>query len=237
MNKDTACEHCGTKKVEVISPISGNKLLAYNCKCLDEIEKQKAEDEIKRLNEQKRNKIFSNAKLPKRYLKLNFDNIQKNPNVLKAIDYIKDFKPDTDYSISLIGDVGTGKTVILTCICKYLLENKKSALFIDFSRLLDRVMATYSPNSKETEQDIYDWLLSYDFIAFDDLGREKYTDKRLEIAFKIFNDLYNNEKNIAFSSNAEMLDKLKAIPDFNAIIDRLRQTCKYNLQFKGASLR
>jgi DNA replication protein DnaC len=243
MNK---CEFCGKPKIKAGLPINLKEkfnydifadIWVYDCNCIKikaEKEQKQKEDELRRRKQQE---LFSTAQLPKRYESNTFKNIKKNENVLKAMEYCKNFKPNTDYCISLIGDIGRGKTVILDCICKELMTQGYTVLFTDFSSLLDKIQATYAKNAKETELDIYKWLFSFDFIAFDDLGREKYTDKRLEQAFKIFNTLYNEIKNFGFSSNPEMLEKLRKIEDFEAIIDRIRQCCKYKLEFEGDSLR
>ena len=136
----------------------------------------------------------------------------------------------------MVGKVGTGKTTLLAAICNELMEKGYSCLFTTFSSLLDK-FSRYSYENAGDITPLVNWLVSFDFVVLDDLGRETYTDKRKETAFRIIDALLNYKVVTAFTANPEMLTKLKVIPEWNATLDRLKEVCKYHFEFKGDSLR
>ena len=82
-----------------------------------------------------------------------------------------------------------------------------------------------------------DWLLKFDFVVLDDIGREKYTETRLELVFKIVDKLISHKIPVSITANPEMISKLKKIPEFNAIFDRLNAACQLKFEFSGQSYR
>lgn len=102
---------------------------------------------------------------------------------------------------------------------------------------MDKFIVARRSKDELAESNLYYWLLQFDFVVLDDIGREKYTETRLEIAFRIIDKLLNHKIPVAFTANPEMIEKLKGIPDYNAILDRLNEMCEIKLTFKGESFR
>lgn len=180
---------------------------------------------------------FENSLLTPFFQEKEFKKLPESEIKTKLKKYIEEFNPKTSKGIIFIGDVGTGKTTLLACTCKELILKGYSCLFIKMSNLLDKFISACSFDSAESAEKLKYWLLQFDFIVIDDLGREKYTEKRLEIAFDIIDDLMNYKKCIGITANQDMIAKLKKIPEFGAILDRLYEMCVIQQRFKGESFR
>lgn len=208
-----------------------------DCECEElarvEAETKRISDNKKRLLAQK----FENSLLTPFFQEKDIKKLDDSKIKQEVIKYIDNFNPRTSTSIMFIGDVGTGKTTLLACLCKELILKGYTCLFIKMSVLLDKFINACSFECEDTAEKLKSWLLKYDFIVIDDFGREKYTEKRLEIAFDIIDDLMNYKKCIGITANPEMIAKLKNIPDFKAILDRLNEMCKLQHTFKGESYR
>lgn len=98
--------------------------------------------------------------------------------------YAQNFKKEDHKGIFLIGKPGTGKTTMLAAVCNDLIERGYNCLFITMSALIEK----FTKYSFENNGEIYPllmWLVKFDFVVIDDIGRENYTDRRKEIAFRI----------------------------------------------------
>lgn len=235
------CSICGKEykehKIVIKSLNISNYVEVAECDCE---EKYLQEQELKRDKEHQKyllSQKFENSLLTPFFQEKDIDKLDDSKIKQEVIKYIDNFNPRTSTSIMFIGDVGTGKTTLLACLCKELILKNYTCLFIKMSVLLDKFINACSFESEDTAEKLKSWLLKYDFIVIDDFGREKYTEKRLEIAFDIIDDLMNYKKCIGITANPEMIAKLKNIPDFKAILDRLNEMCKLQHTFKGESYR
>lgn len=157
-------------------------------------------------------------------------------NFKRCVDYANNF--DSEYSgLMMIGNVGTGKTTLQACIIHELERKGKICLLVQFSTLLDLMIQACSFDAKTSIFQLYNILAQFDYVVLDDLGREKYTEKRLEIAFRIIDCLMNNKVKVSITANQECLESLLKIPEYNAIIDRLRLMCPEKMIFSGDSFR
>jgi len=135
-----------------------------------------------------------------------------------------------------VGTVGSGKTTLAICIGKELLLKGYSVKFMTFAQCIRLLQSTYSSKNPLTFDEQLAELVKTDFLILDDFGREVYKDKALENAFDLFNSIYNNKNNVLLTSNPEMIEKVKKIPDFSAMLDRLHKMAKYR-EFTGKSFR
>ena len=199
-------------------------------------EKQKEaqiQEEKKRILEKK----FKNSMMTPLFREKCFDMVDNNEMKRKCIEYVKVFKPHNSTGLSLIGNVGTGKTTLLAWICNELMQKGYNCLFTQLTDLLDKFSTARRSSDERAEEKLLNWLLEFDFVVLDDIGREKYTETRLEVVFKIVDKLISHKIPIGISANPEMIKKLKNIPDFAAILDRLNETCQLKLEFEGKSFR
>jgi DNA replication protein DnaC len=235
------CYYCEKEYVEyniVIKPLGINRtVLVPDCECQEiEYKKQKKKEEQERTKQILASK-FENSLLTPFFQEKDFCKLDKSEIKDKIIDYVNTFDRYKSTSIMFIGDVGTGKTTLLACACKELVFKGHNCLFIKMSNLLDKFINACSFDNDDSSKKLKSWLLKFDFIVIDDFGREKYTEKRLEIAFDIIDDLLNYKKCIGITANPEMIAKLKRIPDFEAILDRLNEMCGIKHTFTGKSFR
>lgn len=136
----------------------------------------------------------------------------------------------------MVGRYGVGKTAILAAVCNELMINGHTCLFTTLSALLDK-FSSYSFNNSGDITGLLMWLIKFDFIVLDDIGREAYTDKRQEIVFRIIDTLMNYKKAVAFTANPEMIVRLKKMREWGAILDRLKYLCPTKIEFNGESVR
>lgn len=235
------CTICGKEykehKIEIKAWDLSRVVEVADCDCEElariEAENKRTGEHKKRLLSQK----FENSLLTPFFQEKELSKLDESDIKKQIQDYISTFEPRKSTSIMFIGDVGTGKTTLLACACKELILKGHTCLFIKMSNLLDRFINACSFDSEETTEKLKSWLMEFDFIVIDDFGREKYTEKRLELAFDIIDDLMNYKNCIGITANPEMIAKLKKIPDFEAILDRLNEKCGIKHTFKGESYR
>lgn len=163
-------------------------------------------------------------------------NKEYDKNFNRCKQYAKEFEKGVK-GLFMVGNVGTGKTSLQACIIKELEQRGKFCLLINFSTLLDLFIDSCSFDSKKNTFQLFQTLTKFDYICLDDIGREKYTEKRLEFAFRIIDSLMNNKVTLSVTTNPECFKKLIQIEEYKAIIDRLRFMCPEKMEFKNVSFR
>ena len=233
------CPYCGKPYVEQAFSVLGTlkKLEVPDCDCIarvEELEKQRREVERqKRILENK----FKNSMMTPVFREKRFELVDDSPEKRRCLEYARNFTPRQSVGMSLIGKVGTGKTTLLACVCNELMGNGYNCLFTQLTDLLDKFTAARRSDDERAEEKLMDWLLKFDFVVLDDIGREKYTETRLELVFKIVDKLISHKIPVSITANPEMIAKLKGIPEFNAIFDRLNAACQLKFEFSGQSYR
>lgn len=239
------CSICGLeyKKVTVGSGKYNFTCYEPACDCEKRHQEQKEQERIERETREKNaiilNKRFDNSMLSKRLKKMDFDTLDNSFNTNEIVfckKYVHDFDTETSKGIQMLGNTGVGKSALMACVCKGLIKKGYNCLFTTLSNLLSEFIEHSSDNFGSISKKL-NWLLKFDFIVLDDIGRENITEKRKEILFQIVDALYNEEKVIAFTANPEMITKLKKDKELTAILDRLRALCPNSFQFHGNSLR
>lgn len=243
------CKYCGKSYVWFEQPVfKGEKKLRIqvpSCNCIEEKEKEAEAARIEKYKKEKLEKLFKNSMMTPLFQEKTFEYlllpenlaIYKNEaDILKCKQYAEAFHPKASSGIQMVGKVGTAKTTLLAAICNYLLQKGYKCLFTTLSDLLDKFSKFSYENSGDVTP-LLNWLVEFDFIVLDDIGRETYTDKRKETSFRIIDTLLNHKKCVSYTANPEMLTKLKNIPEWNATLDRLRDMCRNKFTFSGQSLR
>src|SRR5574344_1866243 len=104
-------------------------------------EKYLQEQELKRDKEHQKyllSQKFENSLLTPFFQEKDINKLDDSKIKQEVIKYIDNFNPKTSTSIMFIGDVGTGKTTLLACLCKELILKGYTCLFIKMSVLLDK---------------------------------------------------------------------------------------------------
>jgi len=249
--KMQTCPYCGKSYVwfkrELFSG-ENKKVLKVQvpaCKCLELREKEKERKRFLLYKSEKLAKMFDNSMMTPLFKEKTFktlllpENQAKYKNELqvrKCQEYAKLFNPKNSLGIQMVGNVGTAKTTLLAAICNELMENGYSCLFTTLSELLDK-FSSYSYENAGNITPLLNWLTSFDFVVLDDIGRETYTEKRKETAFRIIDSLLNHKVVTSFTANPEEIQKMAKIPELRAALDRLKEICKYRFDFNGPSYR
>lgn len=241
------CQYCG-KSFRWFEPNFAEKRIRIQvptCNCIEEREKAAEAAKAAQLKKEKLERLFKNSLMTPLFQEKTFEELLKPENlakykneedILKCKYYAETFDTKTSSVIQMVGKVGTAKTTLLAAICNHLLNKGFSCLFTTLSDLLDK-FSKYSYENSGDVTPLLKWLVEFDFIVLDDIGRETYTDKRKETSFRIVDTLLNYKKCIAYTANPEMIAKLKKIPEWNATLDRMKGLCKMKFVFKGESLR
>ena len=239
------CSICGKEYKQIMVGKEPFRIKCYEAQCTCEKEaavkadKEREERERREISAALLAKRFDNSMMSKRLMKMDFEILNPEQNV-KEIEfckkYVRAFNIETSEGIQLLGNTGTGKSSLMACICNNLIKRGYNCLFTTLSALLSDFVQ-YSGEHFGSISNKLNWLIKYDFIVLDDIGRENITDKRKEILFQIIDTLYNEEKIIAFTANPEMLLKLKQDKELAAILDRIKSLCPHVLKFSGESLR
>lgn len=241
----TACSICGREYKQITVGKEPFLITCYEAQCDCEkkaamqADKQREEREQREAAAQLLLKRFDNSMMSKRLKRMEFENLTPSENTKElefCKNYVMNFDTEKSKGIQLLGNTGAGKSSLMACVCNSLIKRGYNCLFTTLSALLSDFVQ-YSGEHFGSISAKLNWLLKYDFIVLDDIGRESITDKRKEILFQIVDSLYNEEKIIAFTANPEMLDKLKKDKELTAILDRIKSLCPHVLQFRGMSLR
>lgn len=242
------CEFCGTPKkwkhhefkIGSVHKVISCPIVQCNCLAEKEAEekKKRLEEEAKRKRQAEENELqrrFDNSMMTPFFKQKLFENVEMTEQIKQVKKFADNFKPKVK-GLQLVGSVGTGKTTALACVCNELINKGYRCLFVTLSSLIDKFASCSFENHGDITNQL-NWLLKYDFIVLDDIGRETYTDKRKELVFRIVDALMNYETTVCYTANPQMLEKLIKIPEMAAALDRLKFICPEIVQFKGNSRR
>lgn len=243
VGKERKCYVCGKPyrplplpALEKIFPNETHIVYVPSCSCMFEIEKQAEQTRIEATRKARVEKIFNNSMMTPFFREKRFENLDMTENLKFCKEYADNFNPNGSKGLQFIGDIGTGKTTALACICNQLMDEGYPCLFTTFSALLNK-FANYSYEHAGDIVPLLNDLTNCDFVVLDDLGRENYTDKRKELAFAIIDHLLNYKITVAITANPNIIAKLTQIEEWQAILDRLFEMCPISLQFNSKSMR
>ena len=177
------------------------------------------------------NQLYSRSELEKILQRENFDTfnfdfysdeiidenlgISSLENIETVVDYCHYFINNFDKSFDNLlfyGRAGTGKTFLINCIAKELIEKSYSVIYLSAVQLFD-LLADYSfrrnNNTSVYRQIRMDELLRCDLLIIDDLGTEmsnSFTDSAL---FDCLNERLIHQKSTIISTNLSMDDLQK----------------------------
>jgi len=125
----------------------------------------------------------------------------KNAQLVKA--YAQKFEEIKQKGTNLLfcGGVGTGKTYIACALINDLVQRKYFCKFERVSRLVRHVQSSYQPNSRQTEQEMFNHYLRYDLLAIDEIGLQRHTESTLLILSEIICERSDHLKPTLLISN------------------------------------
>ena len=150
-------------------------------------------------------------------------------------------------SLYIVGDIGTGKTYLSSCLCADLMRKGKRIMWRNMSDILREIRACF--NGKQTnEVETMQAFVNAPVLVLDDLGKERPTEWAAEQLFCIVNGRYDEGRATIITTNYgadELVRRLTPRPDANgyaddttarAIVDRLRGVSKC-VKLQGGSKR
>lgn len=136
---------------------------------------------------------------------------------IMAMNVAKD-GPKVCNPLYIFGDVGLGKTHLMTAIGNYVLDNNINAkvVYIGAQKFAeDYFLATSSRGSDEKIKDFYNKYRNIDFLLIDDIQLLEGKTATQEEFFKVFEDLVNKNKQIVITSD-------RPVTELKNIMQRLK---------------
>jgi DNA replication protein DnaC len=138
-------------------------------------------------------------------------------------DYANNFEENFKLGKSMIlcGTTGTGKTHIACSIANQVIQNRRSAIFINVFKAIDDIKETWSKQSDKTEREVINNFTKTDLLILDEIGVQFGSDSEKMILFKILNERYSNMKPTILISNLNS----EALEEFvgERVKDRMRE--------------
>ena len=228
------------------SPLRG---LEIACDCEQSnlhSKKIKAEQEALRRQEKAKEKAerlarwLVNSKMPETWHQRGLDSWLCRTTTEKAaydsaVQFGQRIRAGEHPCLYIAGPIGTGKTLLASCLALDLIRHGKFVLWSNVGDLLRELRATFG-NKEQNEIMVIDRFAAASILVLDDLGKERPTEWAAEQLFAIFNRRYDHGKPTIVTTNysgADLIKRLTPRPDVNgyaddttarAIVDRLRGT-------------
>jgi DNA replication protein DnaC len=155
------------------------------------------------------------ARIPKRYRDISFERLTGPDFVVfpEQIRVARRFAGDIEKQLDsgqgmwIMGDIGTGKTMLAMLISKAALDAGRTVAIYSFPRLLNLIREAIpsSRNGEDMEGVIgfLDRLAGVDLLHIDDVGAENRTDWALEQLYSIVNTRYEEQRSIIITTNLQ----------------------------------
>lgn len=201
LEKKYHCENCKDTGVHEMKICNCRKQLI-----LDELyDQSEISERIKAENFDKFNfELFRKDRMSNEKLSP-YDNMKKLFN--NAKDYAESFNTKSP-NLYLYGAVGTGKTYMVNCMAKAILDRGFSVLYQSVNELIDN-LSTYQfsySNEKISLKKKIDFIYNVDLLIIDDLGTEIISEMSKSLLFEILNKRIVKRKPMVISSNIEPFD-------------------------------
>lgn len=217
---ELSCPICNKPYINKTYTSNGYTTTFPEPQCTCEEEAQKKAEAAER--ERERLRRIEALHLPLIFSKYRLNNLECE-HVADAEIYVQGFTPRKSKGLFLFGSNGNGKTTLAAVICKELAYRGRRCLFTTMTKMLDKMESGVGFNRANIAQKVLKELLQYDFIVFDDYGREKYNELRLQNVFQIVDELYTNNIAFCMTANPECMLRFAKIPELEAIADRIGQ--------------
>lgn len=221
--------------------INGDKKYGGACqqclKAADKKEQEYKDKEEKGRAAARRIRARENSGISKRNLFKTFDDyICTNEGQSKAkndcVRFTESFP--SDKSLIMSGDVGTGKTLLASAIVDALVDDYRCEI-VKVIELVRSLKATWSKDSKETEEELIRYFVGLDLLILDEVGTQFGSDTEKLFVFDIIDGRYQDMKQTVLISNLDIDGIKDAIGE--RCVDRLREGGGMMIAFDWKSLR
>lgn len=164
--------------------------------------------------------------------------LRRTPNEQAAYDAAVAFgrriKGGEHPSLYIAGSIGTGKTMLASCLSVDLIRIGHTVLWSNVGDVLRALRSSF--NTRENEEAVIARYTSPPILVLDDLGKERPTEWAAEQLFAIFNRRYERGRTTIVTTNyggTDLVRRLTPRPDAagyaddttaQAIVDRMRGT-------------
>lgn len=156
---------------------------------------------------------------------LTLENIERDePAYGIATNFVKNFNAQYGEGLLFVGVKGCGKTTLAVCIGKALCARGLSVKFTSMAKIMLDIEKTYKSKST-TAEDVISEIISKDLLIIDDFPRVALTERRIESAHLLIDELYNGRKSVIITANPEQIALFKENVLLSAANDRLRVMC------------
>ena len=207
---------------------------------------QKQDDVMKKIEH-----LRSVSLLGEKYSSICWNNTKRGVNDSFEAAYNRCYKysqiPDEiqkgGFGLYLWGDPGVGKTHLAACIANSFLSKGIPVLFTSLYKISKAVKSTYQKDSMRTEQKLIDEFTKINFLVFDDLGSEVFTNTQGDnwtqaLLYDLVNERYNSGKPTIFTSNHDLNQLVKERKIMHKTVDRIEEMTKGAvIMIKGESRR
>ena len=156
------------------------------------------------------NTVYDNTVYDKSMQMSPFENIQKI--VLECQKFIASFEDSYD-NILLFGNTGVGKTFLINCVAKELLDMTHTVVYLTSFQLFD-ILAKHTFSKSEEEKSEADYQFQYifdcDLLIIDDLGTENVNSFIASQLYQCINERHLTQKSTIISTNLS-INEIKSL--------------------------
>jgi DNA replication protein DnaC len=202
--RELTCEKCGGVGFEIVE--TDGRQYARPCEC-------------RRPAGNGRDDLLQACRVPPRYGHCSLDSFEGgNPSLRSALEkamrYCSGFPfagDDEGLGLLFTGDNGVGKTHLAVAVLRDLVEKKGvRGEFWDFHELIRTIKSSYNPETRMTEEQVLEPVVSTDVLLLDDLGAWKMTDWMIDTLFYILNSRYLAKRVTLITTNFHDVDRESA---------------------------
>jgi DNA replication protein DnaC len=183
------------------------------------------------------------CRIPPRYEHCNLGDFEpSNPSLRAALEKVISYcagyphlGQDEGLGLLLTGDNGVGKTHLAVAVLRELVASKgASGQFWDFHELIREIRNSYDTETRTTELQVLEPVVSTDLLVLDDLGAWKMTDWMVDTLFYILNCRYMEKRATLITTNFQDAPPQAAQKDAfrrsEFLVDRIGQRLRSRLQ-------
>lgn len=259
-----SCQHCGAKLLTFKGVLAAALLeekgdmsfsgLPGECQCPQAVAERKAaeteerkraeEERIAELN-RRRNRRFENSGMPEQWKSRSLTMWQcrcrDDETALRVAQNVlaEAMRPGgKPRSLYICGDIGTGKTMLASCLARDLHRQLVWVQWANVGAILAELRACNKPGSRTDSEAVLNKYKRSAALVLDDLGKERPTEWATEQIFNILNHRYEHDLPTFITTNygsKQLVRRLTPTPppgDYaddttaQAIVDRLREMCE-----------
>ena len=139
----------------------------------------------------------------------------------KVFEWVKQFSPGDDGFV-LYGQVGTGKTHLLSAVIRHMtLEKGVASKFVEFTHLLSDIKKAFDKG--EGQNSILEPLGQIPVLAIDELGKGRKTEWQLSIIDEIISKRYNRGYTTLFTTNFPISSREAEADDSSFDLDNVTE--------------